>query len=301
MEKYKTKLESFLDAHFVKKVNNALATSSLHKKHDAKEKREDNKEKAKFPFDRNKSLEKSEQQFTNQKPNPPNTQRAFERVKKRTDQQKRSIGKKSNTKKPLETKTNLTHSEEDHLLNTNAAQDKFKRKRAYPEATGITREQAMILDNNEIMNLNKLKRQSRGNKLGVVAEKEDFKDMNPEMITELFNKRIEDAKKFMIEKDLNTNTQSIKEVIDVNEPITLKDLSTNYKISEKELNEVLKQVSGSLEDLEKLLKGEQVKVWTELEDIALSQPQDTIMYQCLVKNKGEEAIEKRRKYLETLN
>ena len=59
------------------------------------------------------------------------------------------------------------------------------------------------------------------------------------------------------------------------------------------------RVCGDLTLVERALKGEKVEVWTYLEDLALNKPQDSSEFQWLLKAKGMEQIEKRRKFLLT--
>ncbi len=59
------------------------------------------------------------------------------------------------------------------------------------------------------------------------------------------------------------------------------------------------RVCGDLTVVERALKGEKVEEWTYLEDLALSKPQDSSEFQWLLKSKGPEQIEKRRKFLLT--
>jgi len=88
--------------------------------------------------------------------------------------------------------------------------------------------------------------------------------------------------------------QSKFEILDT----VLKRLSIKYNISQKRLIQILQNVSGSLPDLKKALNGEETKMWTDLEDIALRQPTTEKVYKCLLKKKGLTAINKRKEYLQ---
>ena len=59
------------------------------------------------------------------------------------------------------------------------------------------------------------------------------------------------------------------------------------------------RVCGDLAVVERALKGEKVEEWTYLEDLALSKPQDSSEFQWLLRSKGADQIEKRRKFLLT--
>ena len=59
------------------------------------------------------------------------------------------------------------------------------------------------------------------------------------------------------------------------------------------------RVCGDLACVEAALKGEKVDEWSYLEDLALSKPTDSSEFQWLLKSKGMEQIQKRRKFLLT--
>lgn len=77
----------------------------------------------------------------------------------------------------------------------------------------------------------------------------------------------------------------------------LQELMQKYGKPEGEICQMLAKVSGSLLSLEKLLKGEKVEMWTDLEDLALQRSEDKNLYQCLVARKGLKETERRRQYL----
>ncbi len=59
------------------------------------------------------------------------------------------------------------------------------------------------------------------------------------------------------------------------------------------------RVCGDLLVVERALKGEKVDEWTYLEDLALSKHSDSSEFKWLLKSKGLDQIEKRRKFLLT--
>eukprot|EP00826_Nyctotherus_ovalis_P043419 TRINITY_DN4571_c0_g1_i1.p1 TRINITY_DN4571_c0_g1~~TRINITY_DN4571_c0_g1_i1.p1 ORF type:complete len:271 (-),score=48.06 TRINITY_DN4571_c0_g1_i1:125-937(-) len=80
----------------------------------------------------------------------------------------------------------------------------------------------------------------------------------------------------------------------------LKDLSNKYNKPVERLIETLDKVSGNFHELEKHLKGENVILWEEIEDVALNRQQSQEMQNRLIESKGIEAINKRMKFLDIL-
>jgi hypothetical protein len=76
-------------------------------------------------------------------------------------------------------------------------------------------------------------------------------------------------------------------------------LKDAYGKTTEQVSELFVRVCGDLVMVEKALKGEKVDEWTYLEDLALSKRQDTSEFQWLVKSKGMDQIEKRRRFLLT--
>jgi len=64
-----------------------------------------------------------------------------------------------------------------------------------------------------------------------------------------------------------------------------------------EILEIFVKVSGDLQAVRDYLEGKRVIEWTSLEDIALSMPENSTEYRCLVATKGKDEIEKRKKFL----
>ena len=64
-----------------------------------------------------------------------------------------------------------------------------------------------------------------------------------------------------------------------------------------EIIDVFIKVSGDLQSVRDYLEGKRVVEWTYLEDIALSTPEASTEYRCLVQTKGKDEIEKRKKFL----
>ena len=57
------------------------------------------------------------------------------------------------------------------------------------------------------------------------------------------------------------------------------------------------EVSGDIAKVRKALRGENVAKWSELEDMALTEPEDSAEFQVLLADKGWPAILKRRNFL----
>lgn len=128
----------------------------------------------------------------------------------------------------------------------------------------------------------------------------------PEIITQALD-QVEVTLKWSDEG--NTINREIKEasskiVDEANDDGVLKNLQAELqKIGEKfkktphEVAEVFVQVSGDLDQVEAFFKGENVVLWTYLEDLALTKSPSTGEYQFLKKQKGEKQIEKRKQFL----
>jgi len=80
-------------------------------------------------------------------------------------------------------------------------------------------------------------------------------------------------------------------------PPILSIISEDYSLSNQQVLGLLHQLSGNVANLEMYLKGEQVPIWTELEDLALQAPYDSAVYKYLIGSKGAKEIEERKKYL----
>eukprot|EP01022_Parablepharisma_sp_SALTPOND_P034645 TRINITY_DN924_c0_g1_i1.p5 TRINITY_DN924_c0_g1~~TRINITY_DN924_c0_g1_i1.p5 ORF type:complete len:300 (+),score=68.74 TRINITY_DN924_c0_g1_i1:2618-3517(+) len=115
------------------------------------------------------------------------------------------------------------------------------------------------------------------------------------------------AEHLIISKDLKENTVVVKDMKESCPPeelllyekidAKLNELSKKYNQPVEQLVANLSQVSGNFEDLEKYLEGKPVKLWNELEDMALRNPENMDMQNWLLKTKGTEAINKRKKFL----
>jgi hypothetical protein len=57
------------------------------------------------------------------------------------------------------------------------------------------------------------------------------------------------------------------------------------------------KVSGDVQAVRDYLEGKRVVEWTYLEDIALSLPEVSTEYRCLLTTKGRDEIEKRKQFL----
>ena len=80
---------------------------------------------------------------------------------------------------------------------------------------------------------------------------------------------------------------------------SLQALKERYNKTTEQISELFVRVCGDLTCVEAALKGEKVDEWSYLEDLALSKPTDSSEFQWLLKSKGMEQIEKRRKFLLT--
>jgi hypothetical protein len=64
-----------------------------------------------------------------------------------------------------------------------------------------------------------------------------------------------------------------------------------------DITDVFMRVSGDVRRVREYLEGKRVVEWTYLEDIALSQPESSTEYRCLVTTKGKEEVERRKRFL----
>lgn len=64
-----------------------------------------------------------------------------------------------------------------------------------------------------------------------------------------------------------------------------------------EITEVFMKASGDIRRVRDYLEGKRIIDWTYLEDIALSQPETSTEYRCLVTTKGKEEVERRKRFL----
>jgi hypothetical protein len=56
-------------------------------------------------------------------------------------------------------------------------------------------------------------------------------------------------------------------------------------------------MSGDLNEIERYFEGEDVVLWSYLEDLAMSKPEDSMEFKCLLDCKGKDQIDKRRRFL----
>ncbi len=77
----------------------------------------------------------------------------------------------------------------------------------------------------------------------------------------------------------------------------LAEMSATYALTLSDLLTMLHRVGGKVEDLQRCLSGESVSVWTELEDIAIRQPEDSEVYKYVLGFKGSNEVRERKKYL----
>lgn len=77
----------------------------------------------------------------------------------------------------------------------------------------------------------------------------------------------------------------------------LKAIEEKYRKPAEEIADVFVKVSGDFTSLERYFQGENVVLWTYLEDLALTKPEDSMEYKCLMESKGRHEIEKRKNFL----
>lgn len=79
--------------------------------------------------------------------------------------------------------------------------------------------------------------------------------------------------------------------------LDLKEIENKYNKPAEEIADVFVKVSGDLTCLIKHFEGEEVPLWTYLEDLALTKPEDSMEYRCLLDTKGREELDKRKQFL----
>ena len=68
-----------------------------------------------------------------------------------------------------------------------------------------------------------------------------------------------------------------------------------------DITDIFMKVSGDINAVKEYLAGNKVTEWDYLEDIALSYPENSTEYRCLVAKKGREEIDKRKYFLLRVN
>lgn len=77
----------------------------------------------------------------------------------------------------------------------------------------------------------------------------------------------------------------------------LKEIESRYKKTAHEIAEMFVKVSGDTEAIRKFYDGGDVVMWSYLEDLALTKPEDSMEFRCLLDTKGRAEIEKRKAFL----
>ncbi|CAI2376306.1 unnamed protein product [Moneuplotes crassus] len=77
----------------------------------------------------------------------------------------------------------------------------------------------------------------------------------------------------------------------------LREVERKYKKPSEEIADIYVKVSGDFENLERYFQGENVILWSYLEDLALTKSEDSMEYKCLIESKGKSEIEKRKRFL----
>ena len=75
------------------------------------------------------------------------------------------------------------------------------------------------------------------------------------------------------------------------------EIEQKYNRSSAEIADIFVKVSGDIVNLKRYLEGEDVPIWSYLEDLALTKPEDSMEYRCLLESKGKDEIDKRKKFL----
>jgi len=75
------------------------------------------------------------------------------------------------------------------------------------------------------------------------------------------------------------------------------DKQTENKPNMLDLAEIFLRVSGDIQAVKDHMEGKRVVEWSYLDDSALTLPEGSAEYRCLVATKGREEIEKRKKFL----
>lgn len=149
--------------------------------------------------------------------------------------------------------------------------------------------------------------QKDGATIGKLAESIDVGGVDQNAFKSKFEDNMKITKHLIISKDLSANTTTVRDMRDVcppeAEPVfekldsKLEEFMKKYNKSMEELLALLGQMSGSVAELERYLKGENVSLWKEIEDMALQHPEDAAMQKHLAETKSELEIAKRKKYL----
>lgn len=77
----------------------------------------------------------------------------------------------------------------------------------------------------------------------------------------------------------------------------LLDIAKKYSVEDEEINKLFLEVSCSKAKLIEVLERKSFSKWNELEDLALSRGTESEEYKFLLRHKGYEEINRRRRFL----
>ncbi len=164
-----------------------------------------------------------------------------------------------------------------------------------------------FIDLNRVFDYTTKKRAGEWKGLGKLAEEWDTEGATAEQLRSKFADLLAPAKHLMVTRDLKSNALTVHDMRELCPPENerlyedldrrLNALAQKYAVPMDRLLQDFAQASGSIEELERRLKGESVPIWTEIEDLALSQPEDSPMMKYLISKKGEQAVAARKRFL----
>lgn len=77
----------------------------------------------------------------------------------------------------------------------------------------------------------------------------------------------------------------------------LKEIEKKYNKTPSEIADIFVKVSGDVNSVRRYFEGDNVALWTYLEDLALTRPEGSLEYKCLEESKGKEEMKKRKAFL----
>ena len=69
-----------------------------------------------------------------------------------------------------------------------------------------------------------------------------------------------------------------------------------YNKPPSEIADIFVKVSGDVNSVRRYFEGENVVIWTYLEDLALTRPEGSLEYKCLEDSKGKEEMKKEKHF-----
>lgn len=111
--------------------------------------------------------------------------------------------------------------------------------------------------------------------------------------TNKVRRRVDDSNEEELEEE--QPDEFMEEYRDLHEK--LREIESKYKKPSEEIADIYVKVSGDFNSLERHFQGEDVVIWSYLEDLALTKSEDSMEYKCLIESKGKAEIEKRKRFL----